>query len=266
MCLLNGVVMRRLFEQWGAFRALEGFPIARSYLLLVTPMLLALNLVFVPFHAPDDYDHVKRAYTLAHFEIWPANLPGHSSGGYIDSSLAQLINAQKPAIFNWPHVGTLPHPIGAPPEMRAGLRWSGEKVYSEFPGAASYLPLIYAPQAVALAAGELFHATIEASVLAARVVNGVTAAMIVFLCLAYAPYGKNLILLLFLFPESLSQFASNSADPMLLALTLVIVVLVARSMIDGLILRGTHYFIITICLPVLLTRHSNRYHFPNPAA
>ena len=225
--------MRSLFERWDAFRALEGFPIARLYLLLVTPMLLALNLVFVPFHAPDDYDHVKRAYTLAHFEIWPANLPGHSSGGYIQ--FGPRSNDQRPKARN---LQLAPCGDSAASDRRASrnAHWATvvreKKVYSQFPGAASYLPLIYAPQAVALAVGELLHATVEDSVLAARVVNGATAVMIVFLCLAYAPYGKNFrSFSSFSFLKSLSQFASNSADPMLLALTLVIVVLVARSMI-----------------------------------
>ena len=175
--------------------------------------------------------------------------------GHKRLALAQLINAQKPAIFDWPRLGTLPHPIGATPALRAGLRWSGEKVYSQFPGAASYLPLIYAPQAIAIAIGELLHATVEDSVLAARVANGATAGMIVFLCLAYAPYGRNLLLLLLLLPESLSQFASNSADPMLLAITLAVVVFVARSMNGGVILKGRHFVMMSLCLLVLIGAH-----------
>ncbi len=215
-------------------------------------MLITLNFVLIPFHGPDDYDHVKRAFTLEHFEIWPANLSGHSSGGYIDSALAELIKAQQPAIFNWPRVGPLRSPIGAAPDMRAGLRWSGRNVYSQFPGAASYLPLIYAPQAAALAVGELLRLTVERSVFFARIVNGATAVAVVFLCLAYAPFGRNLILCLFLLPETISEFASNSADTLLHALTLVIVVLVARSLAGELILRTWHWAAIALCLLVLL--------------
>src|ERR1700681_3592837 len=83
---------------------------ARFYLLIVSPMLLALNLVFVPFHAPDDYDHVKRAYTLAHGSLWPVTQIAKSSGGYIDAGLSQMVEAQKRAIFKWPRVGTISPP------------------------------------------------------------------------------------------------------------------------------------------------------------
>src|ERR1700722_63491 len=60
---------------------------ALFYLLIVSPILIPLTLVFVPLHGPDDYAHVQRAYTLANGEFWPATQANVSSGGYIDIAL-----------------------------------------------------------------------------------------------------------------------------------------------------------------------------------
>ncbi len=45
------------------------FSPALIFLALVLPATVILNFTFANFHAPDDYDHVKRAYTLIHHPL-----------------------------------------------------------------------------------------------------------------------------------------------------------------------------------------------------
>lgn len=240
----------------GAVSEIFGIPsragAARFYLFAVTPMLLALNLVFVPLHAPDDFDHLKRAYTLAHGSLWPMTPPGQSSGGMIDSALSQMIERQKPAILDWPRTGPLRQPLGLTPADRSQMRWSGETTYSEFPGAASYMPLLYAPQAAAIWAGERYGLTLEQTVLLARLANGATAATFITAALASFPLGAASILLLLLLPKTLVQFASNSADPVLHAATLCIVAFCVRSAVDGWVPRTRHFLLVAAGLFIIV--------------
>ena len=234
-------------------RPVDAAGASRLYLLLVLPMLVALNLVFVPFHAPDDYDHVKRAYSVAHGGLWPVNEAGRMSGGYVDSSLVDMIEAQKPAVFGWPRQGQLQlgqSPSDAPPKVR-NRPWSGQQIYSEFPGASSYLPLVYLPQAAALRMGEAFSLSVEHSVLAARLVNGAAAVGLTAAALATLPFGTGVALLVLLLPKTLLQFASNSADPMLHALTLAILAFAGRALMQRRTLRIRHFLLIASALLVL---------------
>jgi hypothetical protein len=228
------------------FFASENRVLAGFYVLLVLPILLALNTVFVPFHAPDDYDHLKRAYTLEHGLIWPVTEPGRSTGGYIDSELARVIDAQRTIVISWPRVGSVQPPDASDSSSidKAAARWSGRKVYSEF-GAAGYLPLLYAPQAAALwlgeRLGERLGLTIYQSVFAARLVNGTVAVLIIGAALIELPLATGTILFVLLLPKTLLQFASNSVDPVLHATTLAIIAFTAKALMTGWMPRARHF-------------------------
>lgn len=250
---------RPLIQLLEIFEMPSGAGAARFYLFFVTPILLAMNLVFAPLHAPDDYDHLQRAYTLAHGSLWPVTIPDHSSGGMIDAALSEMIERQKPAIFNWPREGPLRQSLGLSPSDRSAMHWSEEKAFSEFPGAASYMPLLYAPQSAAIWAGERFGLTLERTTLLARLANGFTGVALVTVALACCPLGAASMLLILLLPKTLVQFASNSADPTLHAIMVCIVVFCIKSVVGGWTPRTRHFvlaaaglFIIAGARPPLL--------------
>lgn len=193
----------------------------RLYLCLALPMLLALNVIFPAFHAPDDYDHAKRAATLISGHWLPTTLAGQSSGSLIDSGLAAYIGAQTPVV----EINHRPLSQVQLAEYRRAdtIRWSGHQEYSEAPGAMSYMPLLYAPQALVLAITQLAGTTVETSILIARLANSLAGALLVAYGLRLLPAGHAVIIVLMLLPKSLLQFASNSADPILYgaAVTLV---------------------------------------------
>jgi hypothetical protein len=193
---------------------------ALLFLLLALPATLILNFTFINFHAPDDPDHVERAYTLTHNPLRLVTPPGRSTGAMIDTGLSEYDSAQRP-------VGTIseqPQPAARAAAFRAApkLRWSGEERFSELPGAMSYFPALYAPQALALELGRLTGATVATSVLWARLANGLVAIALVALGLRLLPFGHWLALVVLLLPRTLLQFASNSADPILYGLALIV--------------------------------------------
>ncbi|MEA3004441.1 MAG: hypothetical protein QOH81_3229 [Sphingomonadales bacterium] len=193
---------------------------ALLYLALALPATLILSFAFINFHAPDDYDHVKRAYTLFHSPFSPVTPPEHSTGAMIDTGLADYVSAQRPVsvLSRRP----LPQAEAAAFRSASELRWSGEERFSELPGAMSYFPALYAPQALALELGRRTGATVGESVLWARLANALVGIALAALGLRLLPFGHSLVLVLLLLPRTLLQFASNSADPILYGLALII--------------------------------------------
>jgi uncharacterized membrane protein len=214
------------------------------YLLFLVPILGALNLIFPPFHAPDDYDHVKRAYSVASGSLWPKTELGRSSGGYIDARLAEFIEASKP-IVHWhiPHDGSTTYKATKPARP-----WSTSEIYSEFPGSASYLPILYAPQAATIWMGRNIFLSIESTVLISRFINGFIAVIIIAYCLTRLPCGTAIILLVLILPKSLLQFASNSLDPLLHALTLYVIYWFVRARTEHSQLHPRHFLLVAFCL------------------
>ncbi len=144
----------------------------------------------------------------------------------IDAGLVDYVSAQRPVAILLPR--PLPKDEVAAFRSAPTIRWSGAERFSELPGAMSYFPGLYAPQAVALELGRWAGATVEESVLWARLANGLVAIALVALGLRLLPFGHSLVLVLLLLPRTLLQFASNSADPILYGFALVVVALGLR--------------------------------------
>ena len=197
----------------------------KVYLFLVVPAVILLNLAFPNFHAPDDYDHLKRGYTLFHHPFQMITPAGGSTGAMIDSGLVQYIDSQIPIVkFD----GPLRANERAAYLANDRIRWTGKPTFSEMPGSLNYFPLLYAPQGVMLELGRFFGASVKVSVLWARLANSLVGIFLAALGLYLLPSGRSLALLMLLLPRTLMQFASNSADPILYGLTLIIVALPIR--------------------------------------
>ena len=187
----------------------------RTIMTLFVPILLAINLVFIPFHAGDDENRFAVAYTLAHLEIGPVSSsnPSLSSGGYVDAAIPIVI-AQ-----NWRSVRLAP---SSPPVVRTDTAWTGRDVFMPLPDTA-YLPLLFAPQAVLIRIGELAGWSVQQTIFAARLANGAFALALISISLTYLPQGVGgFVLAILALPKSLQLFASNSADPMMYAVTIAL--------------------------------------------
>jgi hypothetical protein len=198
----------------------------KIYLLMVVPATILLNLALPNFHAPDDYDHVKRAYTLFHEPFRAVTPEGRSSGAMIDTGLTAYIDAQIPLVKSTRRL-TADQRLALARHDR--IRWTGKQAFSEMPGALSFFPLLYAPQAMVLEIGYLSGANIEKSVRWARFANGFAGIALAAMGLYLLRGGQAIVLVLLLLPRTLLQFASNSADPILYGLALLIISLGLRT-------------------------------------
>jgi hypothetical protein len=193
---------------------------ASLYLLIALPATVILSFFFINLHAPDDSDHLKRAYTLLHRPLSPVTPPGRATGAMVDSGLDDYISAQR--VVSLVPAKPLSATEAAGYRTAPEARWTGKQRFSELPGAMSYFPALYAPQALALDLGRLAGASVQTSVYLARFANGLAAIALVALGLRLLPFGHSLVLLVLLLPRTLLQFASNSADPILYGLALIV--------------------------------------------
>jgi len=170
--------------------------------------------VIPPMQSPDEFDHVKRAYLLGKGVLLLEPSAEHGSGGQIDTGLLSYFGAY----------GMLPYQsvrkLSQEEAFTAdGISWSGKTEFSATPGTGYYMPLIYAPQAIGLTAGEMAGLTIADSYDLARVFNIVCGALL--LLAAFRLYPTNpWVLGLLILPMSLFQFASATIDGLSLSLTI----------------------------------------------
>lgn len=210
-------------------------PAARRYQLIMLAILavmsLVLDSVFMQFHAADDEDHFGIAYAASHFRFGPVPSPDPalSSGSYVDAALPGVVQRNFEAVR-----------LAAKP-VRTSTAWTGRQIYMPLP-ATVYLPLAYTPQMIAIRLGEAAGLTVETTIHMARVANGLTALAIIAAALAFMPETIGLfVLVLLALPKSLQVFASNSADPMIHAITIALVAFFCRAAIADWKPKSWHY-------------------------
>lgn len=176
-----------------------------------------MSVLIPPFQSPDEYDHVKRAYFLAHGHIILDAPKGRQSGGTVDAGLEAYMSAYS----------MLPSNRGKRlwmdrVEAAKSIQWGGDKIYTESPGSAVYFPLIYAPQAIGLVLGEKLGLTVDHSYRLARF----SALLVIALTLIFAfrIYHTNpLIIGMLVLPMALFQFSSATLDGVSNALALLVI-------------------------------------------
>lgn len=186
---------------------------------LIALVVVAMDLVFIPLHAPDDADHFAVAWRLAHLELGlePAPGPGVSSGAQVDAAIEDVIARSHAAV-------RLDAPYRPDP-----VHFSGRTVFMALPIAVS-LPLLHVPQAVAIAGAERLGLTVDQAILAARLSNAAVALLLIAAALEVLPDGFAFFALLLLcLPKSLQLLASNSTDPLMHALSLGLLALFWRA-------------------------------------
>ena len=210
---------------------LQNLTSLQQLLWLFVPIILALNVMFIPLHAGDDYDHFERAYTVAHLTLWPTSIEGGklSSGGYVDKGISNVIERETFAIYTFPRAKYTYMPAL---EKRA-TPWTGQLEFRPFPGSSSYLPLIYLPQAIAIRGGEAWDMTVEDTIFLARILNGGLALALIAVAITLLPTSAaSLVVLTLAMPKTLLLFASNSIDPLLHASTLMVLAFCCRALLS----------------------------------
>lgn len=175
-------------------------------------VVFAASLVFAavvpPFQSPDEFDHVERAYALSKGRVMlssDANR-GTASGAWIDDGLLAYMDLYEHLPFE-PNAR-----LGDDARNKASeLGWRGTETFSAAPGTGYYLPVVYLPQALALAIGRVSGASIDASYRAARLASGFVASLLLFAAfMRWRPSIPAMALLLL--PMTLFQWSGAGID------------------------------------------------------
>ena len=110
---------------------------------------LLISIAVPPFQSPDEFEHITRAALLGNGDIVLRAPTGNSSGGMIDSGLAQYMASYAKIPFN-PDTKLSSKDI----TESKSIRWSGVQVFRPALGMAYYFPAIYAIHTLGLKLGE----------------------------------------------------------------------------------------------------------------
>ena len=146
----------------------KGTPYAFWLVLIIFFSSLAISSLIPSFQSPDEDAHVKRAYLLAHGQVWLSHPPGKSTGGLVDQGLIAYMEK----FSNLPFHGERKISSNTLYEAKQ-IEWSGNQLHTPTDGISFYFPLIYAPQALGIRLGEMLgvsvHATYQMAKIAALV-------------------------------------------------------------------------------------------------
>jgi len=130
-------------------------------------LLLVLGIIWQSltpsFQAPDEFDHVKRAYMLSQGQVLLNAPSGQPSGGEVDVGLTRYMNHFTPMAGK--------HQVKITGEILMAARserWGGETERVTQPGTGYYLPVLYVPQAVGLWIGKTVDLSVDQSYRLAR--------------------------------------------------------------------------------------------------
>ncbi len=206
-----------------------------------------MSALIPPFQSPDEFEHVKRAYFLSHGTILLEAPAGQQSGGYIDGGLGAYIGMYAHLPSSRDRRLSIERTDAA-----RDIAWNGQYEYTPAPGTAVYFPLIYVPQALALAIGERSGMTVDASYRLARFFVLLASACVLALAFRLFPASPLLVALLIL-PMSLFQFSSATLDAFSNALAIFCIAAFLRLSVDRDKAKPWIFPAFAFCLALLIT-------------
>jgi uncharacterized membrane protein len=200
----------------------------RQFFIPVLFMVCLLEAILIPpVQAPDETEHLKRAYLLSHGYFFLDSPSGKSSGGRVDTGLALYLQKFS-ELHKSPDV-KLSHRFI---EEASAISWSGQLSYMPAPGTGFYFPLIYAPQALGLWVGETLGLTVGESCRLARLIPMLLS--VVLLSAAFKLYSPSIFILsMFFLPMTLFQVSTAGLDGVSLALEVLTISCFLKSMRPG---------------------------------
>ncbi|HUH30428.1 MAG TPA: DUF2142 domain-containing protein [Rhodanobacter sp.] len=194
-------------------------PARRPWWLFCACLLLAgyaLMMVVPSFQAPDEFDHVRRAFQLSDGSFLLRSVDGSPSGGYEDPALETYMIG----------FSALPHH----PEVRMdgtarialeSQHWGQQpRVFQAIPSTANYFPAVYLPQAAGMAAGRAMNLPVGQTYRLARWCALLAAiALLMVACSVHAP--PPLAAGILALPMSLFLLSSAAPDGVLMAIAML---------------------------------------------
>jgi uncharacterized membrane protein len=251
-------IMKMLNTQGNCWKSLGGHvrSVYQRPLWRLFPFILIIGALFSalipPFQSPDEQDHIKRAYLLSQGRIAMINLPGESTGGFIDTGLISYINQFQHLWHNSNERLTLDDRNRA-----AAITWTGLEEFGSSPGVNYYFPVIYTPQAAGLGIGKFLGMSVADSYFLARFFAFTFSVFILFS--AFTIYRPSPILIgLLLTPLMVFQFCSASQDGVSSALVVLAGALFMRLMTTR-ESTNTRFYFLAFTILILVTSRVNLF-------
>ena len=181
-------------------------PYALTLILVLFSLCLAISVLTPPFQSPDEDMHLKRAYLLAHGQIWLETPVGKPTGGEINQGLLQYAESFEKIPFH------AERKLSANELYEAGqVRWQNTTLVSPISGPNYYFPLIYIPQALGIGLGEALDLSVHTSYQLAKIAALLAACFLIYWALSIYQFSAA-SLALFILPMSVFQIGSASLD------------------------------------------------------
>jgi len=218
----------------------------RWFFLLYCLLGLGYLILTGPFRVPDERNHFMRSYQVSEFRLLPFISAGYP-GDNLPSSLARLSLALDSHADNHiePAQISRARSLSLRPEQREFVHFSTSAIYS---------PLAYVPSALSIAMGRTFGAGPLALIYFARCGNLLVGAWLISLAISHAGFARPAALIVALFPMTLSQVASVSADAMTYALTFLWLALVMEVVVGKEVPLSRKRIVLLVCLALALSQ------------
>lgn len=211
------------------------------YLLAGIPYVILTG----PFRAPDERNHFLRSYEISEGRFHPF-ISGGFPGDNLPASLSRLSEALGDHSDH--HIQatqiSLARSLQLAPEPREFVEFS----------TAVYSPLAYVPAAVSIMAGRALGAGPLALVYFARCGNLLVAAWLISLAMSYAGFARSAALIVALFPMTLAQVASVSADAMSFGIGFLWIAMVLAIAVDKKVGVSRQRIVWLVCLALALSQ------------
>ena len=201
--------------------------------LLLAPLIYAFYaLITPPFETPDEHQHLFRAWQISSFQFLGESRNGVSGGelppGLVAAAKTELGTAE-------PHLARrdLPKATWAERFDRATAIGGGQPVqFANFTGSASYSPVAYVPQVLAIWAGRALDLSVENLVRLGRLLNAALACLLLYGAMRTLPVGRLLLLVVALLPMTASCAGSLGQDGLIIGGSAWLVALCVRCVVD----------------------------------
>ncbi|MBV9929631.1 MAG: DUF2142 domain-containing protein [Alphaproteobacteria bacterium] len=206
--------------------------LARTLLAAGGLIFLLYALVTPPFQAPDEHQHLFRAWQLAHFQLY-GERRGEAAGTMLPVGLSRAAAAEIGSAA--PHaVRPVPkRPLAAAFARATPVSDTQDKSFTDFLGAVRYSPVGYGPQIAAVWIGEASGASVETIVRTGRILNAALALGLFALALALLPVGRITVPLTALMPMTAASAASLGQDGLVLGSCAILAALAVRARLAG---------------------------------
>lgn len=233
---------------------IKGTPYAFWLVLIIFFSSLAISSLTPSFQSPDEDAHVKRAYLLAHGQVWLSHPPGKSTGGLVDQGLITYMEK----FSDLPFHGERKISANTLYESKQ-IEWTGNKIHAPTDGISFYFPLIYAPQAIGIRIGEVLGLSVHASYQMAKVVALIATYLLLYWALTLHAFSA-LTVGLFILPMSLFQMGSASLDGIAHACCLMVIALYLK--INDVKTQSPRWVAFLLCILIALLTTSRMHLLP----